>query len=290
MRERETLGERLTFRTYATIEWAAIRMPERLGRRIFDIAGRLAFLLASRQRTVVSANLAQVLGRPPQDPLVRATTRDAYRSYVRYWYETFHLPAWSGSELQARTQIIGFEHIESALERGNGCVIALPHLGNWDQAAAWLGSLGVPVVSVAEDLRPRRLMELFLRHREALGMRIEILGGDGDIMTKLLAHLRANRVVALVADRALSSSGVEVEMFGATRKLPAGPAVLARKTGAPLLVAGAYMARGGWRIVVSSPVDTEGGVAAVTERVAAGMERVISAEPAQWHLFQPGWP
>lgn len=289
----ESMKERANYTTYAALSWLAERLPARLGARLFEGCAALAFHLASGQRTTVAANLARVLGRPASDPLVQAATKDAFRSYGRYWFETFHLPAWTGRELQLRMRVDGYEHIQGAVDAGTGCVIALPHMGNWDAAGAWIASLGVPMVSVAEDLRPPRLMELFLRHRQDLGMTIEVLTKGGNVMSKLMGHVRANRVIALVADRDLSGNGVEVEMFGATRRIPAGPAVLARKTGAPLLVVGCYMTPDGWRLSVSPPLagpDERVGVEELVAREAAGMERAIAADPTQWHMFQPGWP
>src|SRR5207342_887337 len=96
---------------------------------------------------------------------------------------------------------------------------------------------GLPVVSVAERLRPDELFRLFLEHREGLGMKIIGLDQDGHVGKALTTALSESRVVALVADRDLTGRGIEVEMFGGRRKLPAGPALLALSTGAPIVVA-----------------------------------------------------
>ena len=100
--------------------------------------------------------------------------------------------------------------------------------------------------------------------------------------------------MALVADRDLSGGGVEVEMFGRTRRMPAGPALLALSSGAPLLSGPTYTTREGW-VEVLTPVTIEStgkrkdDIIALTRALAAAFERAIAAAPPDWHLFQPGW-
>jgi len=97
-----------------------------------------------------------------------------------------------------------------------------------------------------------------------------------------------------VADRDLSGGGVEVEMFGRTRRMPAGPALLALSSGAPLLSGPTYTTREGW-VEVLTPVSIEptgkrkDDIIALTRALAAAFEQAIAAAPPDWHLFQPGW-
>jgi KDO2-lipid IV(A) lauroyltransferase len=167
-------------------------------------------------------------------------------------------------------------------------------MGNWDVAGHWLAVNGYRIVSVAEELRPRRLFELFLRHREELGMKILPLSA-GHVGQQLADLLAKNWIVALVSDRDMSGRGVDVEMFGASRRLPAGPALLSLSTGAPLLVCPVYSTDEGWLIQIGGPLEaprtgvTRDDVAALTAVLAAEFERAIAARPVDWHMFQPAW-
>jgi KDO2-lipid IV(A) lauroyltransferase len=142
---------------------------------------------------------------------------------------------------------------------------------------------------------PRRLFELFVEHRRSIG--VEIVGlFEQNVGRQLARFLASNRVIALVADRDFSGRGVEVEMFGRARRLPAGPALLSVSTGAPLMVTPTYTTDRGWRIIVGEPISVEptgdrrADVRALTHLLARGFEEAISAAPADWHFFQPGWP
>jgi KDO2-lipid IV(A) lauroyltransferase len=168
-------------------------------------------------------------------------------------------------------------------------------MGNWDVAGHYLAVNGYPLAAVAEELRPPRLSELFLRHREELGMRIIPLSRNGHVGQQLKQLLSENWIVALVADRDLTGRGVEVEMFGATRRVPAGPALLSLTSDAPLLVCPVYTLADGWQVRIGPPLelersgDTRADVTALSRLMAAEFERAIAAKPSDWHLFQPGW-
>jgi KDO2-lipid IV(A) lauroyltransferase len=176
-------------------------------------------------------------------PLVRAATRDAFALYARFWYDAFRIRALSPPELVRRTRLEGVEHIRDALADGKGCIAAIPHMGNWDVAGAVIAASDIPIAAVAEVLEPPRLSELFVRHREALGMRVVPLADGTHVGQKLAGLLSENWLVALVSDRDLSGRGIEVEMFGATRRLPAGPGLLSVTSGAPLLVCSSHDGR-----------------------------------------------
>ncbi len=291
-------GPKLTavYWAYRALEAVARVMPERWGHRLFRALGGLAHEVLPGVRATVAANQAHVLGLEPDAPLVRAATREAFGLYGRFWYDAFRLRALPFSEVARRTRFEGVEHIDAALEEGKGCVAAIPHMGNWDVAGHWLARGGYPIAAVAEVLKPPRLSELFLRHREELGMRIVPLADGAHVGQQLAKLLADNWLVALVADRDLSGRGVEVEMFGAKRRVPAGPALLSLTTGAPLLICSSYTTPEGWAVRIGEPIRIERtgnmreDVATLSRAMAADFERAIAAYPPDWHVFQPAWP
>jgi lauroyl/myristoyl acyltransferase len=295
MEAAEGMRDRAAFWGYRAAQWFAMRAPERLGRATFDGAAHLAFRLLPRLRDTVAANQSRVSGRPPDDPLIVAASEEAFELYARYWFDTFRVRSLPHDEVRRRTTVEDLKHIDEALSAGHGCITVLPHMGNWDIAGHWLAINGYRLASVAEELRPRRLFELFLRHREDLGMRIVPLTEGTHVGQKLAALLGENWIVALVADRDLTGRGVEVEMFGAARRVPAGPALLSLSTGAPLLVCPTWTTPEGWHIRIGAPLEIErtdslrDDVAEFTRVMATGFERAIAGRPADWHMFQPAW-
>jgi phosphatidylinositol dimannoside acyltransferase len=292
--EEETLTERAFVLAYHVLGRVARAVPEKTGRAIAARLGRLSYRLSPNARKVVAANQAQVLGRPVDDPLVVASTREAFELYTRYFVDSFHLPELSDEEIVARVDCDTEYRLHDAAAAGKGGICALPHLGNWDAAGRWMKAIGLPALAVAEELKPRRLYDLFVELRNSIGM--DVVGlSDPNVGRKLAIALGENRMIALVADRDFTGRGVEVEMFGRKRTIPAGPALLSLTTGAPLIVTPTYTTPDGWRIEIREPLsieptgDKRTDVRALTILMARTFEEAIAAAPSDWHMFQPGW-
>jgi lauroyl/myristoyl acyltransferase len=296
---RESRADRKAYWTLRTAEWIGMRLPRPLGLEAAELYFRMTFGRQEQQRAVVAGNLSTVLGLPPDDPLVQSAVRECFRLYGRYWYETFALRSMPAEEVHRRFTVEGLETIANAVQAGRGIVMALPHMGNWDAAGHWLCLKGFRMTAVAEELKPRSVYQLFLRHRRALGMGIVSLPPSGNVGSgvgqRLVRLLSENEVLTLVSDRDLTGRGVEVEMFGRRRRLPAGPAYLSLATGSPIATAAVYTTDEGWHCRIDPPIeiertgDTRRDVTTMTRILAEGFERSIAAAPADWHMFQPAW-
>ncbi|MET0422195.1 MAG: phosphatidylinositol mannoside acyltransferase [Acidimicrobiia bacterium] len=244
----------------------------------------------------VRRNLARVHGAPSDARASRGEVASTFESYGRYFYELFRLPGASADFLGDHVDEVGFHHIRNALDAGNGVVLALPHLGNWDFAGAWLaGAQRVTTTVVAEPLEPPELFDWFVRTRAELGMRVIPLSPTAG--NEVLHALRANDAVCLLCDRDLTGDGIDVEFFGEHTTMPGGPALMALRSGAPLIPVGCYfLPHGRHRLQIGPPLDTarQGGIRADVERITQDLahrfEELIRAAPEDWHLMQPNWP
>jgi KDO2-lipid IV(A) lauroyltransferase len=277
--------------------WACRQLPEPAAFALGFLGGRAFYRLDARRRDAIRANLRQVLG-PSIDPAaLERVVRRSFATYGRYWIEAFRLEDLGEAEIRRRLALEGGEHLDAALRLGRGAIFATPHVGNWDAGGAWLAASGYPVTVVVERLRPVELYERFATYRRALGMELLPLDDGPETLRGVLRALRDGRLVALVCDRDLTGGGLPVELFGATARMPGGPASLALRTGAPLLPIAVYFRpQGGHHAVVQPPLPTrrEGrlrdDVARVTQALAHRFEELIRAAPEQWHLMQPNWP
>lgn len=215
------------------------------------------------------------------------------RSYLRYWCDTFRLPLWSGEEIVSRVTVINDEYLRDALAEGKGAIVSLPHAGNWDHAGAYYCETGAPVVTVAEHLEPERLFKQFLAYRESLGM--EVLDASARSLAVLSKRLREGRLIALVADRDLSKNGVSVNFFGHQARMPAGPATLSIKTGAPLLTAFVRYIDTGIEIAFEPRIQIPDAgtqsekVAAMIQESATRLEGHLLDHLTDWHMLQRIW-
>ncbi|WP_309063314.1 phosphatidylinositol mannoside acyltransferase [Streptomyces sp.] len=287
--------ERLTDALYGA-GWSTVKkLPEpvavRLGRTIADLAWKQRGKGVER----LERNYARVV--PDASPARLAElSRAGMRSYLRYWMESFRLPAWSAERIKGGFVPEDLHHLTDGLAAGKGVVLALPHLANWDLAGAWATTeLGIPFTTVAERLKPETLYDRFVAYREGLGMEVLPHSG-GSAFGTLARRLRDGGLVCLVADRDLSASGVEVDFFGETARMPAGPALLAQHTGALLLPATLwYHDSSTMRGRVHPPVEVpRSGTRAektsvMTQALADAFATGIADHPEDWHMLQRLW-
>ncbi len=263
--------------------WRLVRaLPEPVAQRAFRQAADLAVRRGGKGIDRLTANLARVA--PGQD-----LTRDAVRSYARYWCEAFRLPSIPPERLVRDTTTTDEHLLRDAVAAETGTILVLPHSGNWDAAGAWCGVTGVPFTTVAERLRPESLYQRFVEFRQSLGMEVlPLTGGDRQPFDVLRERLSGGGTLCLLADRDLSARGIDVTFFGATARMPAGPARLALDTGARLLPTTLSFTPGGWHIRFHpyvGPTTTE----QMTQDVAAAFEDAIGAHPQDWHMLQRLW-
>ena len=286
-----SLKGRLSYLAYRVGAAVTERLPEPVVGPIGTAAGILGGYFQPANRRMAARHQERVRGRRD-----RGAVNEVFASYGRYWLEILRMPA----EVRKGTvdeyfTAEGYTNITDALEEGNGVVLALPHLGGWEWAAAWMAGLGHNMLAVVEQLEPPELFDWFAQQRESYGLEIVALGPE--VSSRVLKTLRENRIVCLLCDRDLPGDGVEVEFFGEKTTLPAGPATLALRTGAALLPVGVYFEPGRKHhadIRPPVPAKREGrlreDIARITQDLATVFEELIAAAPGQWHLLPPNWP
>lgn len=281
--------------------WAALRLvPEGAAYAAFDLVARVVARRRGPSVRRLRANYAKV--RPELDELSldRLTTRGV-QSYLRYWCEAFLLPTWSPQRIWVAMRLEGEPDAQRLLRSGGSAVMFLGHLGNWDICGAWSTLHLAQATTVAERLRPAGLFDQFLAFRESLGMRIIPLDAGSQVFGQLRAALRAGAFVALLADRDLTSGGVEVSLCGHPARMAVGPAALALATGAPLHPVSVWyeplpgrgllrryrtVARIHPRVPVPAQGTSRDRAAAMTQACADVIGATVRERTQDWHMMQ----
>lgn len=220
-------------------------------------------------------------------------TKLGMRSYLRYWFDTFRLSKWSKNRIISTTQVIRENLLRDPIQSKQGCIVALPHAGNWDHAAAYFCSTGITLTAVVEKLKPEAIFKKFLAYRQSIG--IEAISHKEKTIPILTQRLQAGKLIALVADRDMSRNGIEVNFFGKTSKMPSGPAILAIKTGAPLITAYVRYTPGGIEIIFDETLkptnsgSEEEQIKIITQSMADNFAKRIKENPVDWHMLQRIW-
>ena len=286
-RRREGLRLRILARVWNAAWEVFRRMPEPVAFGLATLLADVFRRLNRESRERVRGNLGRIV---PPDELDRAVKR-AFRSYARYWVEAFRAADLDPADLDARTTTNGFEHLDKALEQGQGAIVLLAHHGSWDMAARWGESHGYHLAVVTEVVRPRKLFEKFVRLREEIGLEVVPLRRGDDLAGRLTEVLADNHIVGLLSDRDLTGRAPIVEFFGEPARVPYGAVVLSRRTGAPIVpVTMIQRPRRRWHVEVLPAVDLgEGQLREGVQALAHALEDLIRTEPTQWHALSAVW-
>jgi phosphatidylinositol dimannoside acyltransferase len=273
-----------------------------------NAAGNIEYWAAKRRRDEARRNLrrvsqwmaAQGVGEErfrraaTDEKALEAVVRSSFRHHAHYYIELARAPRFDWNYLEKRLVIDTPENVDAALAERKALLLVGLHFGTIELPGFLaLHKIG-QVVAPMESLRNERIQAYMKRTRGVIGVRILTIEEAGP---ELLAVLRRNEPIGIIADRDLTGSGVEVELFGARTKIPAGPPLLATETGAPAYVAGVRRVGPGRYRGVLWPVPTPAGVSrrersrSMAREEAVLFERVISDAPDQWlAVFHPIWP
>jgi|UniRef100_UPI00404A8B5F phosphatidylinositol dimannoside acyltransferase len=272
--------------------WKLVRtLPEKSAYSLFEKIGEITLRRNGSRMQRLRGNLQRVC--PEKDSAAMdELMAEAVSSYMRYWCDTFRSPDWSKERIFSSVTVTREELLTGPMRDGRGVVVTLPHSGNWDHAGSYFCAMGFPLVTVAEKLKPEALFNKFLEYRQNMGM--EVLSTDSKSMGTLMQRAREGALIALVADRDLSRSGVDVNFFGYPARMPAGGALLAIRTAIPLVTAHVSYTKSGIHIEFNSVAIPSDGteserVSVVVQRCADQFATGIAKKPADWHMLQRIW-
>jgi KDO2-lipid IV(A) lauroyltransferase len=269
-------------------------LPRRLSYRIAAWLGDVAFLLLPDKRRAAAANIARVIGRPPESREARSLARRMFRSYALYWTDFFWLGGASGSLTDGLVRVEGLEHLKDALKLGRGAIFVSAHLGSWDMGGAALAATeGLQDVSaIVEPVTKKTSNSVVTMIRENRGVKVIPLGSP----LAVGRALRRNEIVFVVGERLVGAEGVYVDFFGERTLLPRGAAYWSVRVGAPIVPGFCIRQPDGTFIAhIESPIvpdRSDGSEAAMrrhTQRIAGVMETYITRYPDQWCMLQPVW-
>lgn len=293
----------MAFNLYGFAWKHAHRVPAPLYRGLLTAVADMTWLTKTGGVAQLSKNLVRVRPDLSATELSRLT-RAGMRSYMRYFGEAFVLTQASPEQITARVRTANAEPVLAAIAQGRSPILALGHQGNWDLAGVWATPHLAPVLTVAERLKPDEVFQEFLAYRNKLGMRILAAGDPGVFRDLLRAAGKPGSLIALLGDRDLSRSGIEVDLFGHRARVAAGPAALAVGSGAPLFGLGIYYERltgerrkaagSPWGIVmdfspeiqVDRTLPKEDQVAATTQAWVDQVAVHLARHPQDWHMLQ----
>ncbi|MEE8422613.1 MAG: lysophospholipid acyltransferase family protein [Dehalococcoidia bacterium] len=266
-------------------------VPLRISYFVAWYAGIAVFALwpGGRKRTI--ENMLHVAGGDRGSAARYA--RRSFSYYALYLIDFLRMGRVGPGELERRLEFEDWERFDEA-RAGAGMLFVTLHFGNWDFAAARIASHGLPLAVITDTFEDRSVDRIVVETRERLGVRIIPAERTGP---GVLRALHRNEVVALLIDIPDIASSVEVEFFGGTVAVPDGPARIALRTGASVIVGA--VARDGVRserfvpfierVEYTPTGEREDDVRGFTQAMLSALERMVRRYPEQWYIFRLLW-
>jgi KDO2-lipid IV(A) lauroyltransferase len=260
---------------------------------VLKLGARLGNLLRALgiRRTVAEENLAIAFpGESAEDraAILASHYRELGRVAAEYPRLGYLVKAGPGEVV---AEVTGLEHLEAAQRAGRGAILLTGHYGHFELLGAWLGRIH-PVDFVVKPLSNPGVEAMLAGWRVDAGVGSIPLGAG---LRRVFEALRANRWVAMLADQDARSHGAFVPFFGRRCSTPKGPAELAIRTGAPIIMGFPHRAADGRHTLdVHPPLElpdrrAPGAVETLTARHTAMLEGEVRKEPAPWFWLHRRW-
>jgi lauroyl/myristoyl acyltransferase len=284
---------------FKSVSFLSGKVPLRVGYWIGAAVGDFIYLTWRQHSANAVSNMRRVMGDTAEWQVVKETARDSFRNYAKTLVDFLRFPHLDIHDInRAITTQHGWENLDKALAKGKGVIIITGHIGNWDLAGALLGSHGLPLYAVADTFEPKKMDDLINGTREKYGLKI--IKMETGSLKQIFTALKRNEIVLLLFDRPEPEQGVPVQFFGETAWLPAGPAAIALKTHASIVVGYCARRRGDKTFygAFEPPIDyeplltgdKEHDIQIITQEIVSHMEDVIRRYPDQWYMFRQMWP
>lgn len=259
-------------------------------RRLGHLLGGLQYYFGGKIRRRCLHDLAALQGRSPSDPVVVQQLLDAYRNYAKAALQIVAMceAKLDVAVLNRECRLEGLQHLEAALKAGRGAIMLATHAGNGVLLAAQLASAGWPMAVVYRQalMMPEGFFAEGLPRYGIEG----IAANDGaKAYARMRRAIKQNRIVFVIIDQGVKNpkDGIPMRFLGKVMPMPAGPAQLARQTGAPILPLRSLAAEPVWHFEIEPPVQFPPG-STLEEDLQLLLqinERQILARPDLW-----GWP
>ena len=267
-------------------------LPRRASLRLGSGLGWLFYILHGRRRQLALENLRAAFPSRAEDECL-TILRGTFRHLGRHVVELLKFDAMNADEVMGLVEIEGEERVEEALARGTGVMYCAGHFGYWELQLMMHALRHKPVVMVARTLDNPLLERIIERIRTRVGTRI--VPRRGAIRGLLRALLKRESVGMMIDQHIQDRSAVMVDFFNRPASTTSAMAVLALRTGAPIIPVFALPLPGGrYRMVYEAPIeppadDDPDPIRTYTQRCTDLLEMYVRRYPELWLWMHRRW-
>ncbi len=265
-------------------------MPPRLVSTFGTSLSMLLYRLARKDVKRICLNVSKIYGLPQHSSFSRSFARQVISHQVNSALEVFKESV-SPNTLSMRGMEEFARCYKEQLAKGHGVIVITGHMGSWELVGQACALVGGDFHALAKPSKLSQLTKALDDMRKRFGIKV-IWTGRSMLFKQMLGALRSGGSLGFVMDQKPQGGvGPTVEFMGRPTTFVGGPAVVAVKTGAP--VVGVFcMREGPWRYrIFAKPISVEDSDSenALTQKMAALIEDVVRTYPEQWAWNYRRW-
>ena len=284
----------IVYLTVLVFSWVCRILPRKWAMGLGSAIGKLLYRVLKKRRQIALNNLQIAFGDDLKQTHRQEICKACFINFGKTVIEFMRFPKLNAENIWCEVTVHGGEHLNSALEKGKGAIVFLPHFGNWELLSLIYGAL-IPnrAKAIAFPLKNARLNDLIWRHRQLLSL--ELIPRKNAIRATLRA-LKNNDAVGFFADQNAGDQGVFIDFFGKPASTARGPVSIALKTGAPILFSlDIRQPDDQHHIHILPPIQLEPSenferdVELYTTHLLKQLEKYIRKYPDQWFWIHNRW-
>jgi Kdo2-lipid IVA lauroyltransferase/acyltransferase len=268
-------------------------IPRTWACRICNVLGHVAFLADKRHKEIALNNLSQAYGREKYPQEMRLLAKKVFKNLTQIVFEIGWSLRLKRKDFDVFFSIEGLANLRNAYDKGKGVIMLTGHLGNWELFNIIMKMIGFPASFVYRPLDSSSVNAFFEAYRTRLGGNLIPSKWSA---ASIVRSLRRGELVGILLDQNVAwYEGVFVNFFGRPACTNKGMALLALKTGAPvvpmfLVREGlVFKAKIGKEISVVKTGDMTKDVETNTQRYNDVIESFVRRHPDQWFWVHQRW-
>lgn len=262
-----------------------------ISRRIGMCIGRIAYLVDRSHRLIARENLCAVFKNKKLQEIDKIIKR-VYLNLGQSLAEFFYIPWINRGFVDKFVEIKGKEYMDRALAQGRGVINVVGHFGNWELINPIYRVFDYPLTAVAYPQNNKLTNEVINQYRTSTGA---VIVSNEEPYKNLVEILRKGRLLSLVADQDAGDHGIFVDFLGKQASTAKGPAILALRTPAPIIITCLVRKGSGYQMIMSEPLEIvktgnwKEDVLINTRLWCKVLEDHIQQYPDQWFWLHRRW-
>lgn len=268
-------------------------LPRKTAFLLAKTFGKLAYRLLRKERKKTIENLTLVFGKEKSEAEITKLAQEVFVNLALSGVDAIRLKGYK-DKISQLVEVEGEKTFTEAYRKGKGLMTITGHIGCFELIAPFFNQKGYKTSVIGRELYDKRLDKILVENREKSG--VQNIPNSASVKEIIRTLKEGNALGVLIDQNSSKVRNVKVNFFGRVVNAPVGPALIALKTGSPIVpLAIVRNSKHTYRIIVGPKLeaeateDNEKEAVRLTQECTFFLEQIIRKYPAQWVWMHNRW-